>query len=225
MPLNQQDLLQRIKATLPAGWFGEATPILDAVLNALAAGWVGLLGLLDYVRMQTRISTAFDGWLDLVATDFFGSRVQRRLQEPDVSFRQRISTELLRDRCTRAAIHDTLLELSGRSPIIFEPTNPQDTGCYSSLGTIEAGCFGYCISGGWGSLDLPFQAFVTAYRPALPGIAMINGWGGSWGGFGVGLSSYTGADSNSSWANDAEIYETTARTASACTIVWMSIRP
>jgi hypothetical protein len=225
MALNQQDILRRIKATLPAGWFGENTPILDSVLNALAAGWVGLLGLLDYVTMQTRIATAFNGWLDLVATDFFGCRVQRRLQEPDASFRQRISAELLRDRCTRAAIYDTLLELSGRPPVIFEPTNPQDTGCYSALDSTEAGCFGYCISGGWGSLDLPFQAFVTAYRPALSGIAMINGWDGSIGGFGAGLSSYASANTNSSWAEDAEIYETTAHTAAACSIIWMSIQP
>jgi hypothetical protein len=225
MPLNQQDILQRIKATLPAGWFGEDTPTLDSILNAVAAGWVGLLGLLDYLTMQTRIGTAFDSWLDLVATDFFGSRVRRRLQEPDVSFRQRIRAELLRDRCTRAAIYDTLLELSGRPPIIFEPTNPQDTGCYSTWGTIGPGCFGYSIAGGWGSLNLPFQAFITAYRPALPGIAMINGWGGSIGGFGVGLSSYTSASTNSSWAEDAEIYETTSRTAAVCSIMWMSIQP
>ena len=225
MSFDQQNILQRIKATLPTGWFGEDTPILDSVLNSLAAGWVGLLGLLDYVTMQTRIGTAFDGWLDLAATDYFGPRVQRRLQETDTSFRQRIRTELLRDRCTRAAIYDTLLELSGSPPIIFEPANPQDTGCYSTSNAIASGCFGYCMSGGWGNLNSPFQAFVTAYRPALPGIAMINGWGGSIGGFGVGLSSYTSSNTNSSWADDSEVYETVARTAAVGSVIWISIQP
>ncbi len=174
--------------------------------------------------MQTRIATAFDGWLDLVAKDFFGRRIQRRLQETDTSFRQRIGTELLRDRCTRAAVYDTLLSLSGRSPIIFEPTNPQDTGCYSTSGAMEPGCFGYGSSGGWGNLNSPFQAFVTAFRPIPIGIAMINGWDGAIGGYGVGLSSYASSDTNSSWADDSEIYDAVARTAAVGTIVWMSIQ-
>jgi hypothetical protein len=225
MSFDQQSILQRIKATLPSGWFGENTPILDSVLSSLAAGWVSLLGLLDYVTMQSRIGTAFDDWLDLAATDYFGTRIQRRLQETDGSFRHRIKMELLRDRCTRASIYDTLLELSGRPPVIFEPTNPADTGCYGTSGTTESGCVGYCTSGGWGSLDLPFQAFVTAYRPTLPGIAMINGWGGYLGGFGVGFSSYASSNTNSSWADDSEIYETVARTAAVGSIIWMSIQP
>ena len=225
MPFDQQNILERIKATLPAGWFGEDTPILDSVLNALAVGWMGLFRLLDYLTLQTRIGTAIDSWLDLAATDYFGSRIQRRRQEPDSSFRQRILAELLRDRCTRNAIYGTLLQLTGRAPTIFEPTNPQDTGCYSTSGGIETGCFGYCISGGWGNLNSPFQAFVTAYRPLLPGIAMINGWNGGLGGFGVGLASYTSSNTNSSWADDAEIYETAARTAAVGSIIWMSIQP
>ncbi|MGA3000247.1 MAG: hypothetical protein ABSE20_00835 [Acetobacteraceae bacterium] len=225
MLFDQQNILKRIKATLPVGWFGENTPILDTVLNSLAAGWVGLLGLLDYVTMQTRIGTATDGWLDLAATDYFGSRLQRRLQETDSSFRQRICMELLRDRCTRAAIYDTLLELTGRPPVIFEPTNPQDTGCYSTSVTTEIGCVGYGISGGWGNLNSPFQAFVTAYRPVGTGIAMINGWDGSIGGYGVGLSSYTSLNTNSAWADDPEIYETIARTAAVGSIIWTSVQP
>src|SRR5258708_6240469 len=151
MAFDQQTIFRRIKATLPAGWFAEDTPILDAVLTSLAAGWLSLFGLLDYATMQTRIGTAFDGWLDLAATDYFGPRIQRRPQETDAPFRQRIRTELLRDRCTRAAIHDTLLQLSGRPPIIFEPTNPQDTGCYSTSDATAAGSLGYCMSGGWGN--------------------------------------------------------------------------
>lgn len=225
MSFDQQTILQRIKASLPASWFGEDTPILDSVLNAMAAGWVGLLTFLEYVTIQSRIGTACNGWLDLAAADYFGTRVQRRLQETDDSFRERIHTELLRDRCTRAAIYDTLLQLTGQPPTIFEPTNPQDTGCYSAVNATTTGCFGYCLSGGWGNLSSPFQAFVTAYRPVIPGIAMINGWCGGIGGFGIGLSSYASSTTNSSLAEDAEMYDAVARTAAVGSIIWMSIQP
>jgi hypothetical protein len=225
MLFDQQNIFQRIKSTLPAGWFGENTPVLDSILNALAVGWTGLFDLLDYVTLQTRIRSAIDGWLDLAATDYFGHRLRRRRQEPDASFRQRILTELLRDRCTRSAIYDTLLQLTGRAPTIFEPTNPQDTGCYSAATATQIGCIGYCISGGWGNLNSPFQAFVTAYRPELPGIAMLNGWNGNLGGFAVGLASYASSATNSSWADDVEIYETASGTAAVGSIIWMSIQP
>ncbi len=120
---------------------------------------------------------------------------------------------------------DTLSDLTGRSPIIFEPTNPQDTGCYSTAGATEPGCFGSGSRGGWGNLHSPFQAFVTAFRPVPAGLAMINGWDEFSGGYGAGLSAYASSDTNSSWADDSEIYETVARTAAAGTIIWMSIQP
>ena len=153
-------------------------PYLDWVVNCLSAGWVGLFGLLNYTQMQTRIRTTFNGWLDLTARDFFNHRIVRRQKrETDNSFRGRIFTELLRDRCTRAAVYDLLLDLTGRPPIIFEPTNPQDTGCYGSHGSPGTGGAAYGMSGGWGNLNLPFQAFVRAFRAETPGIAMVNGWG------------------------------------------------
>ena len=215
--------MRRIEATLPARWFGEDTPVLDLVLGSLSAGWMGLFDLLDYVRVQTRIGTATDTWLDLIARDYFGRRLQRRRRETDGSFRTRIFFEFRRDRCTRAAIYEVLAELTGRRPIVFEPTNPRDTGCYGSRGSAEMGRAAYCTSGGWGSLNLPFQAFVKAFRPQADGVAMINGWGGSVGGFGAGSSAYISSDADLSWADDSEIYEAVASTAPVGTIIWMSI--
>jgi hypothetical protein len=225
MIYDQQDIFRRIKATLPGRWFGEDTPILDSVLKSLSAGWLNFFKLLEFVRMQTRIHSAFDASLDLIARDYFGQRIQRRPQETNDSFRQRICTELLRDRCTRAAIYDVLQELTGRPPIIFEPTNPQDTGCYGLLGLPELGSGGYCTSGGWGSLNLPFQAFVRAFRMEAAGIAMVNGWGGSIGAFGGGFSAYISSNTNMSSASDSEIYEAVSRTAPVGTIIWLSIEP
>jgi len=223
MIYDQQDIFSRIKAVLPSRWFGEDTPIIDSVLNVLSSGWIGLFSLLNYAKMQTRISTAFDGWLDLIAKDFFDRRIRRRQGETDDSFRSRIYMELLRDRCTRAAIYDLLADLTGRPPVIFEPTNPQDTGCYGSLVSPGIGMASYGVSGGWGNLNVPFQVFVRAFRAETAGVAMVNGWGGSIGGYGSGLSAYISLEMNSSQADDFEIYQNVCNTAPVATIIWMSI--
>jgi len=225
MVYNQFQIFQRIRATLPRRWFGETTPVLDAVLMSLSAGWSGVFKLLDYARMQTRIGSASEDWLDLISLDYFGTRLPRRLRETDDGFRERISKELLRDRCTRAAIFEVVLSLTGRTPIIFEPTNPRDTGCYNSMASVENGTMAYGITGGWGNLNLPYQAFVRAFRAMPTGITMINGWSGCAGGFGIGLAGYMGSNSDSSWADDAEIFDAVSCTAPATAIIWMSIEP
>jgi hypothetical protein len=198
---------------------------LDSVLNSISAGWAGQFDLLCYTRAQTRIGTAFGTWLDLIAWDYFGHRVRRWLLETDVAFRGRIKIELLRDRCTRAAIYDLLSDLTGRPPIIFEPTVPSDTGAYGSLISSGPGVIGYGTSGGWGSLSLPFQVLVRAFRPVTPGVAMVNGWGSGVGGFGIGQSAYIDLAMNSVHVSDSELYQDVCRTAPAGTIVWMSIEP
>jgi hypothetical protein len=223
MSYNQSDIFSRIKKLLPSRWFGEDTPILDSVLNSLAAGWIGFFNLLAYVVSQTRIGTAFDRWLDLIASDFFGYRVQRRTNESDDSFRARIILELIKDRCTRQALFQSLLEATGRPPTIFEPANPGDAGCYGLTASGE-GTAGYRVSGGWGSLDLPFQTFVTAFRPTTPGVSMINGWSGDYGAFGGGRSAYMNGGSTIQQVTDAEIYREVTRVKPAGSIVWVSIR-
>jgi len=167
---DQNDMRARIKAVLPPQWFPDTTPILDGLLAGLGAGWAGLYSLLDYVKRQTRIATAADVFLDIVARDFFGSRIVRSAGQADNAFRSRILPELLRERDTRSALISALSDLTGLKPLVFEPARTTDTGGWGVALAYEA-------AGGWGSLALPFQCFVTALRPIGGGIANVNGYG------------------------------------------------
>ena len=222
---NQQDIFLRIKALLPSRWFGDETPLLDLVIQSLSTGWDGLFGLLSFVRAQTRIMTSSGHWLDLSAADYLGARFKRRQSEADRFFRQRIIAELRKDRCTRGAMRQNLTDLTGVPPQIFEPSNPMDTGCYGHLGTSALGQTGYGLAGGWGNLYLPFQAFIQVFRSSAPGVSMINGWGGSGGGYGAGQSAFLNTDLDRQLITDTEIYESIAQSAPAGCIMWVAIHP
>ncbi len=176
---DTQDMLARLKATLPANWFPDSTPVLDGLLTGLGKVWCHLYDQLQFVVLQTRVATASGGFLDAISIDFLGNLLPRRLAEPDMAFRSRIQRELVRERNTRAAIFSVLTDLTGRTPRIFEPARPADTGAYGAV------C-GYATAGAWGSLSLPFQCFVTAYRARGNGIAAVTGYGNGAGGYGGG---------------------------------------
>jgi len=135
---DQQDLYQRLRAQLPP-WFGDAasSPILNGLLQGLAYGWAYFYALLVYARLQTRIKTATDGWLDMIASDFFGLTLQRKTGQSDASFRANIVANLFRERGTRNAIIKVLTDLTGRPPTIIEPSRPMDTGVYGGSDTIS----------------------------------------------------------------------------------------
>lgn len=175
---DQDDILLRLKSTLPR-WFGDSPTIFDALLQGLA--WAGSFvhSLISYAKLQTRIKTATDGWLDMIAADFFGSALLRAANQSDASFRARIIINLIRERATRAGLIKVLQDLTGRTPTIFEPQRPADTGAYSAPNS------GYSMAGGYGSLLLPYQAFVTAFRPTGSGIPNVSGYGISSGGYGI----------------------------------------
>ena len=170
---DQQDILSRLKQVLPLRWFPDETPVLDTLLNGVAWAWAWVYELLQYVITQARISTAETAWLDLIATDFFGSGLDRRVGENDDSYRHRILVELIRERGTRQAVISSLLDQTGRPPAVFEPANTLDTGGYGSISGHASG-IAYGTAGGWGSLNLPFQFFVTAYRPVSVGIVIAH---------------------------------------------------
>ena len=139
---DQQDMLARLRTVLPTRWFPDSAPVLDGLLSGLASGWSWAYQQLQYVKAQTRIATATDIWLDIIANDFFGSRLARRTGQSDEAFRSRIQRELFRERGTRGAIIAVLQDLTGRAPLVFEPARSTDTGGYASL-TGAGGGVGY----------------------------------------------------------------------------------
>ena len=86
---DQANTVARLKALLPNGWFAQdSTPILDGFLNGIAWALSFIYSLAAYARLQTRIATATDGFLDLITADFFGDTLPRNYQEDDASFRR-----------------------------------------------------------------------------------------------------------------------------------------
>jgi hypothetical protein len=219
---DQQDMLSRLRAVLPTGWFPDQAPVLDGLLNGLASAGSWAHGLLQCVKAQTRIATASDIWLDIIASDFFGSRVMRRNGQSDETFRSRIQRELFRERGTRGAIIAILTDLTGRAPMVFEPARPTDTGGYASIGGLGAGT-AYGVAGGWGNLGLPFQCFITAYRPIGSGIASIAGWGGNLGSYGRGAIEYASLEMVQGQVTDSDIYAAVADVLPVATIGWTRI--
>ena len=163
----------RIRRVLPTGWFAEEgrTPVLDALLAAFGLVHAQTSVWVAYARLQTRLATATDDFLDGIAADFTGIAISRETGETDTAFRARIQAAVLRPRDTRAALALALTNLTGHAPAIFEPADASDTGGYG-VGAALA----YGVSGGYGSRSLPYQAFVTVYRPS-PALGPVVGGG------------------------------------------------
>jgi hypothetical protein len=210
------DMLARLKMVLPARWFGDVTPVLDAVLTGLAAAWSGLYGLLQTVRLQARIATASGVFLDIAASDYFGNALQRRSGEADSAFSVRIRAALLAPRATRAGVVAALVNLTGRAPVIFEPLNPTDTGGYNIN-------LGYNLCGGYGCAALPFQFFVTAYRPNATPVSNAGGYNAGPGGYNDAPMFYADMSQFPGMVSDAEIYRTIAGVLPVSSIAWTKI--
>ena len=223
---DQNDMQRRLLAALPNGWFADEAPILSGLLSGLASAWSWLYSLLAYVRLQTRITTATDGWLDLIARDYGGPSWGRQTGETDAAFSARIRRNLQALAGTRAALIAAVTNLTGRTPAVFEPAYPPDTGGFNT------GSLGWNAAGGWGNLSLPYQCFVTAFRPAGGGIANSGGWGSmtaaatpnlALGGWNTGALQYGNASLVEGQITDAQIFATVANSMPAATIAWTAL--
>lgn len=216
---DQQDVYRRLRGYLPP-WFGDEadTPLINGVLNGLAYVGAYVYGLLSYARLQTRIKTATDGWLDMIAADFFGDALPRGANQSDESYRGRILINLFRERATRAGLIKVLQDLTGRTPIVIEPTRPADTGAYGGP------AIGYGVAGAYGSMVMQYQAFVTAFRPTGSGIPLIAGYGVSTGGYGqASRASYASLSMIQGSVTDADIYAAIDSVKPVGTTIWTRI--
>ena len=216
-----------MKAVLPTRWFGETTPVLDALLNGFSAMWEHTYQGIAYIRRQSRLVSASGMWLDLIGEELFGSVVQRRPDENDSDLRTRIQDEITRERCTRNAVATAITSLTGNPISIFEPGHPRDTGGYRShpADTQSAGGgVAYGTAGGWGSLTLPFQFFLHAQRSPVKTTISSSGWNqtfGAYGGPGTGFASLKVGNGS---VSTRDIYAMASRVTPAAVIAWTKIQ-
>ena len=163
---DKTDVYGRLMAMLPR-WFGDLTiaPLISALLQAFATTHSYVYTLIAYATLQVRIKTATDGWLDMIAADFFGPTFYRRAGQSDTSFRAAIVLNLFRERGTRNSVIKILTDLTGRAPLIVEFNRPTDTGVWGGP------YLGYGLAGAYGSFSMDTYAMVTAYRPFNIGTA------------------------------------------------------
>lgn len=212
---DQDDMYARLTALLPPGWFGDENPVLDGMLHGFAQALAWAFTLYLFAKMQTRIATATGGWLDMVALDFFGSGLTRYSGQTDASYLNRIRINLFRERATRAGMEKVLYDLTGRRPTIIEPARPADVG---GLGV----SLGLGVAGAVGSIGTPYQAFVTAYRPAGDGASNYPGLKTS--PFGLAVSGGLIPSSKMTpQVSDADIVAAIEATKPYATTVWMRI--
>jgi hypothetical protein len=217
---DSNDIFARLKASLPLRWFGttsDSMPIVDALLTGVAAALSFIYSLYTYAKAQTRIKTATDGWLDLIAADFFGTAIVRTFGQADAAFRNIILANMFRARGTRQSVIDVLTQLTGHAPVIFEPGRPADTGGY------DVGGCAFDLAGGWGDI-LVAQAFVTAYRPLGQGIPLIAGYDISAGAYDTGSQAeYISSDMYAGAAPDSSIYAAVNSVRPVGVTVWVKI--
>lgn len=164
---DQNDIISRLQSYLPAKWFGDydSAPIISGVLAGIASAMSVIYTLIMFFWAQTRLQTSSGAWIELWAADFLGSSLPRNQNELDAAYIGRVQAALFQPRGTRTAMQNVLTNLTGRAPIIFEPSRPLDSGCLGA----NSGVNSFCGVARMGSLATPFSALITVFRPLVAG--------------------------------------------------------
>jgi hypothetical protein len=198
---DQDDFLSRLIRLLPTGWFPSAAPRLNAVLQGPAASLSAAFAMLTFVKAQTRVQTASGSFLDLISQGYFAGELPRLQYESDAGYAERIEYNLTAPRGTHDGMVQMLQQLTGNTPIIFQPnlatncmclaslTNPNAAGGGGRLDGIAQGSFQapYANFGNltgsagssvaWGTLTMPCQVFIIV-APPVTGLAIYGTYDG-----------------------------------------------
>jgi hypothetical protein len=170
---TEADVSSRLRSWLPP-WFGndpDQAPAKEATIAGPAWALSFIFDLVGFAKLQTRIATATGGWLELIANDYLGPTFRRLFGEPDPSYSTRIRREILRHRNTRKAVRQAVEDLTGVTPIIYEPWRPADCGGLGSP-SLSLG-----VAGVLGSRGARREAFITVPYPQGYGIPNRTGLG------------------------------------------------
>lgn len=170
---DQQDMFMRLKRML-SPWFGNNTPILDALLQGCASTDAFIYSLIEDANLQTRIKTATGYMLDYISQDYFGDQLPRHAYptiESDDNFRHRILVNLIPERATRNGLKNILFNLTGREPTLIEGFSLTDGGCYDATFFYDNG-YGY----GFDSTLNPYTGIIYAYLPLPQAFYAIGGY-------------------------------------------------
>lgn len=219
---DQGDIVSRLQRLMPNGWFSVGVvPLRDAILTGFANMFAFAYSLLAYVRLQTRIATATDGFLDLIAYDFFAHDLTRS-GATDASFRNQIIAYLFRQRNTRQAIISVVDQLLGPGACsVIEPQRVTDTGAYDVPSTLAYDVPG---AGVYGDGGMPLQCFVYVTVPDSLSIAppSIAGYGIPAWGYGIGQAEYIPAPALDP-VQVADIYAAIVSVLPVTGVAWVNI--
>lgn len=217
---DQDDLISRLQRWLPTGWFPttkDEAPRLYSVLAGFASLLSQIYLAIQYVRLQTRLATLTDGFVDLASADFFGDRLPRLNAESDDRFSMRVRLEIFRKKLTREAIDELLFQMTGAHPLIVELERPADIGGW--------GCRrAWGVAGPWGGRADSPAVFITTKHAGQFGVPLVNGWGCYAGGWGVGRQVWADADMiTGTGFTDAQIMAALNRIRAAGVTYWVNI--
>ncbi|RFB80029.1 hypothetical protein DYH55_00300 [Methylovirgula sp. 4M-Z18] len=208
-----------MQALVPASWFRDSDQHASALLGGVAANEAFIYSLVQFAKAQTRLQTASDGFLDLLAFDYFGLRFQRKPGETDAAWALSIQNELTRARATRGAVIKAVRDLTGTSVRVFEPWNAADTGGFGAAWALNESASAF------GSTAYPYTIFITAVEPIGAGIPNLAGLNDAQGGFGAGEFALADVSLTQGAVTNQNIYDTINATRASGITAWVNIGP